>query len=266
MQSTRPSLLRRLFGGALLLLVLAGVNPTAQAQTSTVVFDLDNVMLLPDISHPGAPAEQMTGTFHWTYPVGQFENGVGTFVDLYIPWWGTDINSMTINIDMGSLEFVMPGNVHGSGLDVTLFLTQDLSPTVASPLDLTLSQFEVQQFGITHQGHMSSGAVVPRDPPQLQLQGTCPNFQFNISGATPLSQVALLYANGLSSYIIPTGMPCAGTLLSLDSSVAVGAMLQTDFFGNATLQRAVPPRACGNIYLQVLDLSSCTVSPFVILQ
>ena len=40
---------------------------TANAHAVTVIYTLDNVIL--------ADGEQMTGTFYWTYIVGDFEGG-----------------------------------------------------------------------------------------------------------------------------------------------------------------------------------------------
>jgi len=56
------------------------------ARAATVTCTLEDVWLLPDITHPWDPARPMTGTFEWTYVPGDFENGSGQFTDLYIPW------------------------------------------------------------------------------------------------------------------------------------------------------------------------------------
>ena len=66
-----------------------GSSSSVHAQTATVTYDLKDVWLLPDTSHPRAKARPMTGTFVWTYIPGKFSAGSGKFVNLAIPWWGT---------------------------------------------------------------------------------------------------------------------------------------------------------------------------------
>lgn len=249
-----------LLGGAVF-----GLAPESFAQTQTQTYTLDNLWLLPDVSHPGAPAEQMTGIFEWTYPVGQFENGIGTFTSLNIPWYGTDIDSLDIVIDLGTLEFVLPAG-GGNSLDITLFLQVDLDPSQLASLNLNLSEFEIQEFGVTHQGHMTSGAVRPDDPMSLMMQGTCPSLQFQILHAASDSQVALLRSAGLASFIIPNGLPCAGTLLGLDSPVALVTFLQADASGQVVFQAQVPAGACGTVWIQALDLETCRTSNTLLVQ
>ena len=70
------------------LICLAAMSSAALAQTATVTYVLEDVWLLPDMSHPGSDARQMTGTFEWTYEVSDFENGSGDFIELSLPWWG----------------------------------------------------------------------------------------------------------------------------------------------------------------------------------
>ncbi|MFQ5414321.1 MAG: hypothetical protein ACE5E6_07660 [Phycisphaerae bacterium] len=139
---------------------LAVVSPGTLAQTTVVTYVLDDVWLLPDISHPSAPAQQMTGSFDWTYEAGDFENGSGQFLDLHFPWYNPSMDDLNINIDLTSIEFSLVGNFHDLGLDVTLFLIDPLSPAQASAIDTAISVFEIQN-GISYQGHAVSGSVVP---------------------------------------------------------------------------------------------------------
>lgn len=55
------------------LIIMVGID----AHPAVVSYTLDHVIL-----EDGA---QMTGTFSWTYDVGDFENGVGQFTSLVIP-------------------------------------------------------------------------------------------------------------------------------------------------------------------------------------
>lgn len=232
----------------------------ASAQTTSMNFSLDNVWLLPDVSNPGDPPVQMTGTFRWTYPAGQFENGSGEFLNLNIPWYGTDIPGLIINIDLPSIEFVKRPPVTNVDVDLMMFFLSDLDPVQPAVINPATSIFEVQAFGVPHQGHLISGAVVPDAPLSLSIAGNCPNFQFSVTNATRLERVALLRAGGLGTFVIPAGKPCAGTLLGLSGGVSLAKMLTANGAGQASFSVRVPAGACGTVFLQALDLSTCRVS------
>jgi hypothetical protein len=150
---------------------LACVSPAALAQVTTVSFDLNDVWLLPDISHPSAPAQQMTGSFDWTYELGDFEGGSGQFTDLSTPWYDPGIEELNITIELTSIEFSLRGSYHDLGLDLTLFLLEPLSPDQPAAIDTGRSMFEIQR-GIIYRGHVVSGSVVPiSDPCPGDLDG-----------------------------------------------------------------------------------------------
>lgn len=142
------------------LAALTAVGSAAHAQTATVTYSLEDLWLLPDTSHPGQSAQQMTGTFEWNYMIGDFENGSGQFLTMDMPWWGTDVGSLDVNIETGSIEFTLPGNWHDLGVDVTLHFLTPLVPAQAVSIDTVRSKFEIQR-GISHQGHVISGSAVP---------------------------------------------------------------------------------------------------------
>ncbi|MFQ5504985.1 MAG: hypothetical protein ACE5F1_09350, partial [Planctomycetota bacterium] len=149
--------------------LLAGLFlcPGALAQTTTITYDLKNVWLRPDISHPWEKAQQMTGTFTWTYGKGQFENGTGQFTSLFIPWWGNRTSpKLKIIFGLKSIEFTMIGNFHGLGLDLSLRLSPPLAPYKVSPIDKVFSKFTIE-VGVARKGHIISGSVVPRCPPPV---------------------------------------------------------------------------------------------------
>ena len=106
---------------------LASTSSAALAQTTTATYTLDNVWLLPDITRPWEPAQQMTGRFEWAYQEGDFENGSGTFTELSIPWFDPGIGELNFNVDLGSIEITFPGNFHDLGVDISLFLFDLLS-------------------------------------------------------------------------------------------------------------------------------------------
>mgnify|MGYP006935311299 CR=1 FL=1 len=261
----RPSL-QTLFQQTLLLFVLAGLNTQLSAQTATVTYNLENVSMIADVSHPWSTSTYpMTGTFEWTYVVGDFDNGNGVYTAMDVPWYGTDVSTLDFTIDLNSIEMVLPGNWQNLGLDITMHLIEDLSPTEVSNLDLTRSAFDIENNSI-HKGHFVSGRIVPDPQLALTVSGTCPSVTFEIDGAVANGQVALLYAFGGGAYIVPNGYPCAGTWLGLDSSVTLGVVQNADASGTLTLPTNVPAGACGQVYLQALDLTSCGLSNVILLQ
>jgi hypothetical protein len=245
---------------------LLGLPSAAAAQTVTVQYNLDNVWMIADVSHPySSTTYPMTGSFEWTYTVGDFENGTGTWLTMDIPWYGTDVNSLNINIDMSSIEFVLPGNWQNLGLDITLHLLEDLSPTHPSNLDLVRSAFDIEN-GSIHKGHFVSGQIIPEPQLTLAIVGTCPSISLDISGVVPNGQVAILYSFGTGAFTIPAGYACAGTTLGLDTSVTLGTVQAANLAGTLSWPTTIPAGACGSVYLQALDLTSCGLSDVVLLQ
>ncbi len=244
---------------------LLGFTSVASAQTATVKYNLDNVRMIPDVSNPwGTTTYLMTGSFEWTYTVGDFENGTGTWLTMNIPWYGTNVSSLIINVDVGSIEFTLPGNWQNLGVDITLKLLEDLSQTAPSNLDLVNSAFEIQN-GSINKGHFVSGQIIPEPQLALNIVGSCPSVSFDIDGAIPSGQVALLYSFGMGSLTIPAGYACTGSTLGLDATVTVGTVLTANAAGATSWSTNVPAAACGTVYLQALDLTSCGLSEVVLL-
>ncbi len=81
-------------------------------------------------------------------------------------------------------------------------------------------------------------------------------------GATPNGNVVLLYALGAAgATLVPSGQPCAGTVLNLNSTVAAAAILHADAQGHALVGPAFAPAAvAGSARLQALDLTTCATS------
>lgn len=146
-QSLRPLAL----AGAWL---LAASTASGQSMTETFVFG--DMWLLPDTSHPGSNPHQMTGTFEWTYDVGQFENGTARLVEASIPWWGSDISALQVTFDLNQVEVTFPGNFHGLGLDISLRFLTDLAPGQVAEFDPVRSRFDIE-VGISHKGHVILG-------------------------------------------------------------------------------------------------------------
>lgn len=134
-------------------LILIGMV-SANAQAVTVVYTLDNV-ILDDNNAP------MAGTFSWTFNEGNFENGVGQFSFLEIPFTNHDHTDLDAVIDIGnSIEITLDGSVHDDGVDITLFLVQPLTPTTPASIDLVRSKYEIGGNGF-HDGSFLSGSISP---------------------------------------------------------------------------------------------------------
>lgn len=127
---------------------------SAAAHAEQVIYTLENVVL----EEAGA---QMFGTFTWDYEIGDFENGVGEFTFLEIPFTYHDHTDLEAEFDVGnSVEITYPGNVHDDGVDITLFLLEPLTPTTAATIDLDRSRYEIGGNGF-HTGFFVSGVIAP---------------------------------------------------------------------------------------------------------
>ena len=145
-------------------LILAG----AYAQAEVVTYSLNNVILDDNYA-------QMSGEFSWTYDVGDFENGVGQFTYLDIPFTAHDHTDLNTTIDIGSsIEITLEGSVHDDGVDITLVLLQPLTPTSGSSINLAQSHFDIGGNGF-HAGLFLSGNVLPSLFSSAQEQPTSPS-------------------------------------------------------------------------------------------
>ncbi|MHC4079164.1 MAG: hypothetical protein ACYST0_12075 [Planctomycetota bacterium] len=215
-----------------LLACLSSLAADAHAQAATVTYDLKDVWLRPDITHPREQAQQMTGTFVWTYTVGKFEEGSGRFLNLNLPWWGTRTSpTLKTTIEPKGIEIVMVGNYHGLGVDVSLRLAPPLSPYQPSPIDTVKSKFDIE-VGVSRRGHVTKGSIVPRcAQPKNYGSGTAGSGSFvpiiTSSGGDPRLGNASFRIDGVGVtvlvdpknwFLIPlqatgtTGVPGVGTL------------------------------------------------------
>ena len=134
------------------LVLFAAMASMGVAQAATVNYSLDNVGQDNN--------QQMTGSFQWTYNEGDFENGSGVFSELFIPGHGSDIDALTINFDIKkSIEFSLTANIHGGGVNVSLFLVTALTPTQSAFIDLGRSTYEIESGG--QSGGFVSGSISP---------------------------------------------------------------------------------------------------------
>jgi hypothetical protein len=156
------------------LLSLIGLllSAPALAQTATVNYVLQDVWLDPDITHPFEAPQLMTGSIAWTYTIGDFENGSGTFTSLNLPWHNGGGPALAWNVDVGQVEVTMPGNWHNWGADVSLKLNPPLTASQPALVDLVFSKFDIEQNGVVRKGHMLSGSLVPQTSAAYCTAGT----------------------------------------------------------------------------------------------
>ncbi len=140
-----------------------GIIAVGEAQAEVVSYTLDNIIL--------EEGTQMTGTFSWTYDIGDFENGVGEFSLLEIPYSVHDQLDLQATIDATqSIEITLPGSTHDDGVDITLVLLMPLTPTSGSLIDLVLSKYEIGGNGF-HTGIFLSGSISPDLPVEIFTDG-----------------------------------------------------------------------------------------------
>ncbi len=141
-----------LFSKCLIILLMCLMYMPTTSEADTVTYNLKDV-------HLGSASNEMTGSFEWTYNAGDFEGGSGLFTDLYIPWHGSDFSDLVITIEPSSIEFSLDGNFHDHGLDITLFLLDELSETnSSSSIDTTRSEYHVE-VGTSYRGSVVNGSI-----------------------------------------------------------------------------------------------------------
>lgn len=147
-------------------IALVFITAAASAEVRTRYLTLEDAFVIQDISNPGSTTPYpVTGTFRWTYEVGDFANGTGTVVELDLPWWD-DAGPIGLDtlIDTDQIEITMQGNYHDRGVDVTIVFDTHVTETTPADINLDQSQFHVE-VGVSHQGHFISGRLVPLAPP-----------------------------------------------------------------------------------------------------
>ncbi|MCA8979095.1 MAG: hypothetical protein H6831_06075 [Planctomycetes bacterium] len=198
-----------LHGAATVAFAVASLAATADAQSITQNFRFEGLEI--DTGPPGGTTASMTGTFRWVYSPGDFENGTGTFTDLYIPGHGTDIPELTITIETSQIEFSLAANLHDHGLDVTVRLLQPFSPTQPALVDTASSSYQYEQ-GIITSGVFVSGSVDPL-PHYVAMcfgdgsSGACPCSNESAVGAgegcaSSLGHGSVLAATGSASVAV----------------------------------------------------------------
>jgi hypothetical protein len=157
-------------------------------QADTVFYTLKNVTLNGN--------KPMSGTFSWTYDVGDFENGVGQFIYLDIPWTLHDHTDLNVTFDIGkSIEITLEGSVHDDGVDITLVLAQPLTPTTSSLLSLGSGQskYEIGGNGF-HVGLFQSGSISRVPEPEIsRIEFIGDQVEVEFSGILQWSSALLIW-------------------------------------------------------------------------
>ncbi|MBC8406042.1 MAG: hypothetical protein H8E15_12500 [Planctomycetes bacterium] len=113
------------------------------------------------------------------------------------------------------------------------------------------------------------GEMVYYDSPNqnfsLWLNGTTGHYmQAKMTGITPNGKAVVLWAKGEGGPTpIPSGLPCAGTMMDLNSNMQKLSIVTADANGEAVLgpgPKRVPAAAAGLIWLQAIDLTTCETS------
>lgn len=103
------------------------------------------------------------------------------------------------------------------------------------------------------------------ETPSLRAIGTCPGrMGFEVTSATPNKQIAYLYAFGQGTIKIHNGYPCPGTTLGLNATAKLATIQRADANGTATFITKVPAKACGRVFMQALDISTCATTNVVL--
>ena len=155
------------------------IVPSARAASITYVlkdlrFDVpggENGIVNPiSILEPG-----VDGHFVWTYPAGDFQGGVGTLLDLTLPFTTFPLSSAITSVDLTGITGAQPGNTHNLTYDFTIrFLpalsgpaqTVGINPT-ASNFDFTGNWFYAPGLSFSGEwiGNITSGTVSPVPEP-----------------------------------------------------------------------------------------------------
>ena len=184
------------------LIVMSSVACAASAES--IVYELVDVWLDPDVSQPWTDPQPMFGTVTWTYDAGDFENGTGVMTNLDIPWWleGTD-PTLSSTIEPEQIEITMDGNYHDYGVDIQLKFLAGFADDGGAVIDTAMSAFEIQR-GVVYQGHIISGSLVVVPP-------ACAG-DFDASGAVDVSDVLAM----LSMWDTPDGDLTGDGLTNVD--------------------------------------------------
>ena len=168
---------------------LAGIVGLS-THAATVYYALDNLVLDDET--------QMTGIFSWIYTEGDFENGVGEFITLEIPWTPHNQDDLIARIEVAQIEITFDGNVHDDGVDIKLVLQSDLTPNTSSLINTNAAESKYSIGGNQgHKGRFLSGSITPTNS-TLNIVAVSNGF-FSVSWEPELPGVVLQETPNLST-------------------------------------------------------------------
>lgn len=104
----------------------------------------------------------------------------------------------------------------------------------------------------------------PAEAPTLEVMGTCPGSGcLDLTNMTPFGTTYIGWSFDPGLYLIPAG-PCAEVVLPISNPTLL-YMKVADQFGAVRIKRALPPIACGKVYLIGVDVDTCTPTNVVAL-
>jgi len=217
------------------------INAAFNAHATTMNYTLDNVILVD--------GEPITGTFDWTYNVGDFEDGTGVFTALDIPYTQYSFADGNLNIEIQSdaIEISGNGNYHDKGLDITLRLSQPLSSTQSAPIQTNPTQtnpnpsfFECCGNGSKDQP-FQSGRIIPSTflVGDFDADGDTDGADFlkwqkggvsSPPSASDLTAWEAYYAAPLAAFSTAVPEPNSLALISLSGLLALGSFRRATAF------------------------------------
>lgn len=87
---------------------------------------------------------------------------------------------------------------------------------------------------------------------------SCPSVTFNVSGAAPFATLAFISGRSAGSFTVPSGI-CAGSTMGVTPPI-LRAIVGADSGGGLSLSVVLPPVACGTLFIQVVEVNTCSTS------
>ncbi|MBL1216832.1 MAG: VCBS repeat-containing protein [Planctomycetes bacterium] len=157
---------------------------------------------------------------------------------LYGNGWSHEETSIFVNDGDGNLDFVQEIEYFGESWQniVAADINDDNLMDLATGSHILFNQLDLS----------------------FQINGSCPGrMTFEVHGAASGGTVAFLYALETGEARIPSGYPCAVTLLGLREGYRLAHVATADASGIASFSTQVPLKACGQAYIQALDVETC---------
>lgn len=204
-------------------------------------------------------------------------NGAGGFGPVaHYPTGGLDTSEIVAaDFNCDGLFDVATGNNTSNNVSVLanlgggVFGAATILASGNEPEDLAVADFDgTGSTDIAVSGKLSNDVSVHLNrtctgggAPTLSVFGPCPGLiTLEVRGATPGGRVAFIAARGTGSAVIPPSQPCPGTVLGLNATAFLLGTATADGAGVAQFSGNAPASACGGVFLQGLDVTTCTTT------